>query len=138
MRKWTCALFVIFMGCSPSSMEDFHHEGKAITRAITAELRKIETREDLSFAEPRLKRRFEDLVTIMIEAREFQIKHAEELLGAQLLEDDVEGELLKEELQRVYQIEGGKESIERAQRESMLRLDAYEKNKAKLKVLRVK
>ena len=126
------------MGCSPGSLSDYRHEGESACRDIIGDLQKIEKREDVARLEPVLKRKFEKLVSVIIEARKFQIKYPEEALALPIaLESDV-SDLLKEELQRVYRIEGGQEIVERAQREAMLRLDGFEKMREKQKDLRVK
>jgi hypothetical protein len=125
------------VGCSPGSLNEYRHEGESTCRDIIGDLQSIETREDLASLEPILKRNFEKLVSVIISARQFQINNPEEALALPvLLESDVSN-LLKEELERVYRIEGGKEIVERAQREAMLRLDGFEKIRGKQKELRV-
>jgi len=131
-----CGCFLV--GCSPGSLNEYRHEGESTCRDIIGDLQSIETREDLARLEPILKRNFEKLVSVIISARQFQINNPEEALALPvLLESDVSN-LLKEELERVYGIEGGKEIVERAQREAMLRLDGFEKIRGKQKELRVK
>ncbi len=63
--------------CSPNSSEEFQQEGKARCQALVAHLKKIESREQLLRSEGVLKRQFESLVKLMIDAREFQQKHLE-------------------------------------------------------------
>ncbi|MCX6990298.1 MAG: hypothetical protein NTX49_04450 [Chlamydiae bacterium] len=141
MKRITAILLCcgyILVGCSPGSLSDYRHEGESACRDIIGDLQSIETREDVARLEPVLKRKFEKLVSVIIEARQFQIKYPEEALALPVeLESDV-SDLLKDELQRVYRIEGGKEIVERAQRESMLRLDGFEKIRGKQKDLRIK
>ncbi len=117
----------LFCGCSPNSSEEFHREGKERCRALVEDLAKIENREQLLRAEPLLKRRFESLVGLMIEAREFQQKHLEELEGEVAIEENEIDAKLETELRRIYAIEGGREVVERAQHEALVRLDAYER-----------
>jgi hypothetical protein len=112
------------VGCSPNSLEDFHHEGEAVVRQLTEDLRAIQSREDLQSAFSLLQRRFDTLVSLMIEARKYQGGHSEE--DFQEISLPCDGELLKE-MQRLYRLEGGREIIERAQREALLRLDAFER-----------
>ena len=116
--------------CSPSSLEDFRYEGEARCRSLVKELQKIETREQLIRIAPVLKRHFEELVTLMIHAREFQEEHSDEEPGI-LASDKVASRLLEDELRRVYEIEGGREIMERAQQEALVRLDAFERVFAK-------
>lgn len=122
-RLWL--LFLLF-GCAPNSSSDFRHEGEARCRSLVLELQKIENREQLLRAESQLKRRFESLVALMIEAREFKRHHPDEDLLSE--EEASKGEALEEELRRIYTIEGGREVIERAQAEALIQLDTYERS----------
>lgn len=121
-----CALFLLLWSCSPSSMSDFRHEGESRFRTIVQTLQQIEDREQLLRAEPTLKKHFELLIALMIEARKYQQNHPEDAL----LEIDqslpIEAEL-QEELRRIYLIEGAREVVERAQQEALVRLDAFER-----------
>ena len=120
------SLLVLFSSCQSSSLEDFRYEGAAQVRLLTEELRAIECREDLVVVEPALKKRFEKIADLMIQARVYQQKN----LGLEIAfysSNQVLSDSLLEQMKRVYALEGGKECIERAQRESMLRLDAKEK-----------
>ncbi|MCX6986849.1 MAG: hypothetical protein NT065_01640 [Chlamydiae bacterium] len=122
---------VFFFGCSPTNPDDFRHEGQALVRALMTDLGSVHTRDDLIVMEPILKKRFELLALLMIEARQFQIDHSDAVLTP-IGPYDVElNDQLQEELARVYRIETGHSIIERAQREAMLRLDAFERNISK-------
>lgn len=101
--------------CSPSSQEDYRQEGRAITRALIEDLRGIETAEQLIHAEKKLKKKFDRLVDLMIEMRKSRCEFTED--GS-----TEESALLKEELRRIYSIERGRECIERAQQEALIRL----------------
>ncbi len=126
-------LFFLFSGCSPSSSEDFHREGKARCKELIQVLGKIENREQLLAAEPQLKTHFESLITLMIDAREFEQRHLDEEAEEEVVVDSGLDAKLEEELRRVYAIEGGREVIERSQHEALIRLDAYERTLAKKK-----
>lgn len=128
--RWGCfviALGGLFSGCSPNSLEDFHCEGEARCRVLVKELQKIRSREQLASSAPMLKKHFEDLVLLMIQAREYQETHCEEDSAALVSENEV-STVLEEELRRIYAIEGGREVIERAQQEALVRLDAFERS----------
>ncbi len=134
MRLVLAPVFVwvlLLSACNPNSIEDFRYEGEAKSHALAAELRKIHTREQLLKAAPLLKKRFNSLVDLMIEARAFQQKHPEETAGDFDLDQHPASDALREELERIYHLEGGKEAIEQAQREALLRLDAFERKLAK-------
>ncbi len=131
MRKY-CAIFLLFCGCTPSSLTDFQHEGESRCREILLVLEQIEDREQLLRSESALKKHFESLITLMIEARKYQQNHLEDAL---VESDDrlaIESDL-QEELRRIYQIEGGREVMERAQHEALVRLDAFERELARKK-----
>jgi hypothetical protein len=122
MRRFLC-LLVLLGGCAPDSLEDFRHEGEALLRALTEELQHVQTREELLEAAPKLRSHFAQLADLMIQARQYQQKHPEE----DLPEGDAAcSAALYAELVRIYRIEGGREIVEKAQRESLLRLDAFE------------
>jgi hypothetical protein len=119
-------------GCSPNSSLEFKREGEVQCRLFARDLKKIENRQQLLAAEPQIKKHFESLIHLMIQARAFQQKHPD----APATELPYEGERsmtagLEEELRRIYAIEGGREVVERAQREALVRLDAYERILAK-------
>ena len=118
-------LFFLF-GCQPTSLEDFQWEGSALLRNLLKDLSTIETREDLALQEPLLKKDFERIVDLIIQARTFQQKNPELEISFQSINPALNLSL-KEELKRIYEMEGGRECIERSQREAMLKLDAKEK-----------
>lgn len=123
-------LFTLF-SCQPSSLEEFQFEGAGEVRLLLEKLKNIETREDLVLAEPLLKKHFERIVDIAIEARLFQQKNPRSEIQFLQIGQFLSQSLL-EEMTRIYALEGGKECIERAQREAMLRLDSKEKHLKKM------
>lgn len=126
-------MFLLTGGCSPSTLEDFQHEGEAECRKLVDNLSTIHTRDDLLKMERRLKNRFERLVDLMIAARKFQEEHSEEKEIDPALFDHPSNDALQEELLRIYAMEGGREIIERAQSEALIRLDSFEHNVARQK-----
>jgi hypothetical protein len=122
--------FLFLCSCSPNSYEEFQQEGEAHCRLLVATLQKIENRKQLLFAEPALKKHFEGLIDLMIEAREFQEK-LEDVSNESIFGENSTNTSLELELRRIYTIEGGREVIERAQQEALVRLDAYERALAK-------
>lgn len=131
MVRFLFVFMALLVGCSPTSLEDFHYEGEAQCRALVEMMRNIRSRQELVQAKPKLKKHFEKIVDLMIEAREFQEMHAEELLETPHPCENKGSALLEEELQRLYAIEGGKEIIENAQQEALIRLDAFERARVK-------
>ena len=115
------SMLVILSACSPSSLDDFRHEGESICREFTRELEKIETREQLIKAVPKIKAKFEKLATLMIEVKKFQ-QQQEMLEENPAIEKTEESLALLSQFKRIYQIESGKEIMEQAQKEALYRL----------------
>ncbi|MBS0615863.1 MAG: hypothetical protein JSR58_04850 [Verrucomicrobia bacterium] len=113
-------LLLLCASCSPESSDDFRHEGEAIARALVDELQEVENRQDLLKASPKLKKLFEQLVDLMIAARNAQMEPQ--------LDSTEMSQVLQAELKRIYRMEGGREVIEKAQKEALLRLDAFERS----------
>lgn len=120
--------FVLFLltACQPTSLEDFQSEGGFLARHLLKDLRQIESREDLNAIEPILRRDFEKIVDLIIQARSFQQKNPDVEVSFQNINEMLNLSLI-DELKRVYAIEGGRECVERAQKEAMLKLDAKER-----------
>jgi hypothetical protein len=128
MRNWIIVFFLFSLaGCAPNSLEDFQREGRAEVRNLVEDCRKIHNREQLLKEEGRLKKRFESLVNLMIAARQFQEKQLDAKEIDPSFHDYPLNEDLQEELMRIYSIEGGRETIEMAQHEALIRLDAFER-----------
>ena len=119
------SLFLMLCACSPSSLDDFRHEGESICREFAHELKGIETHEHLLKEAPKIKAYFDRLVTVMIQARKFQ-KEAEESQPL-INEDSLASKALLGELKRIYQLEAGREIIEKAQKEALIKLDVATK-----------
>jgi hypothetical protein len=117
---------VFLMGCHTTSLEELQGKGAEKIKILLEQLYQIETREDLVKAENDIKKIFESLVDLMIEARILQQKEGEWLFTSVSMQEELSYCLLAE-LKRIYALEGGRECIERAEREAMLRLDAKEK-----------
>ena len=119
-----CVLLLLLCGCSPNSLAEFEREGAARCRSLASVLASIENREQLLGSEPELKKHFESLVDLMIEARQFQRKHPDAIVCDVAQSDNSASQLLEQQLRRIYAMEGGREIIERSQHESLVRLDA--------------
>jgi hypothetical protein len=118
-------------GCSPHSTEEFQREGETQLSLLVQDLQAIETREQLTTAAPRLKKHFESLVALILEARRFQEENPDDAGSESVVEPGIFSLRLEEELRRLYQMEGGKEVIEKAQHEALVKLDAYERVRLK-------
>lgn len=122
----TVILVSFFFGCSPSSLSDFEQEGIALNQQICEELKKITTQEQLIRAEPEIKKYFESLALLMIETRLFHENHPDDPPFEPNEASHIVSKGLELELKRLYLIEGGREMIERAQQEGLVKLGVFE------------
>jgi hypothetical protein len=136
---WTFWLKIIFSfsllilsGCGPSSLEDFQIEGNAICRQLVEDLKEVHSQQQLVKKIPQLRRRFNDLVDLMIQARRFQEKYPIEEISDCFDLSFIYSEQLKNCLERIYGLEGGREAIEKAQKEAVCRLDYFERKADRL------
>ena len=127
MRACLLALFLLLASCGPNSAEDFLNEADGIKRKIASELKQIHTRDELAKAVPKLRKEFNELVAVIIAARTFH-DQSEKPLDPEISDVSASQQLLAE-LKRVYKIEAGRQLIEQAQQEALLKLDAYEQRK---------
>lgn len=119
-------LCVCLVSCSASSPEDFRDEGQRRAILLTHTLRAIKSREQLFAAQETLKIQFDDLVDLMIQAREWRAKHPDADPLTPLVDDPVSIDL-QAQLQRVCHLAGGLEVLEKCQEEGLNRLDYFEK-----------
>lgn len=117
LKNWLkiSLLSLLLWGCAPSSIEDLRWEAEAETRRLAKELKEIDTKEDLNRALPKLKRRYNRLAELLLETRNFPEKGSGE--------PSLASEELFVELARLYEMPGGRESIEMAQNEAVRKLD---------------
>lgn len=123
-------LLVMLSGCSPSSMEEYRFEGESLVRSLIEECQKIESKEDLLLEKPRLKKKFDKIVDLMIAARKFQVKHLDSEIPVDLRL--AASNALKEEFIRIYKIEGCQSLMEDIQRDSLHKLDLFSRKQAQL------
>ncbi len=119
-----CLLLSCLASCSPNRPEDFHAEGRSLARKLSDELKTIESIDDLEKNQAELKKSFNQLVDLMIEARKYQLAHPD----AEWIDNgaDEKQEELIDQLRTIYALPGGREKIEDLQREALLKLDAFE------------
>jgi hypothetical protein len=120
------AFCLLGCACSSSSYEDFQDEGKKITESIASQLSSIHSKEQLLLASPSLTLKFNQLVDVMIAASEYREAHLH-IDPIELNDSERENSiLLKEQLKKIYAIDGGPELIEKCQEEGLNRLNTYE------------
>lgn len=107
---WMCSFLA---SCAPTSLEDLRAEGEAQTRLLAEELRKIETKEDLQRAVPRLRERFNKIADLLIEVKKYSCSESA---------PSMESDALFAQLARIYEMPGGREEIERSQMQAVQKL----------------
>ena len=127
--------FILFLltSCGSYSLEDFEEEGKGVIRSLVQELKSIHTREQLKASSAKLQRLFDQLVTVIIAAKEFSESHPELDSGTFLAHQHELSDQLRTELNRIYRFEGGRQMIEKCQEKALNRLDAFEKKSSRHK-----
>lgn len=120
--------FLLLSACSPHSPKEFEQEGQAVCEDLVELLQTISSREELLDNEALLKKKFESLVTLMVAAArvhemEGQVEEVEQ--GYPFRQASHQ---LKMQLQRIYELEGGREIIERSQHEALVRLDSEQRS----------
>ncbi|CCB88475.1 hypothetical protein [Simkania negevensis] len=120
-------LFFISIGCSPSTVTDCRREAKGVIKSLTADLKEIQTREDLLDKEEKISRKVQILVDLMIRLKKLQERGA--VIPDE--EDHTDSDDLMQEMKRIYTIEGGRVIFERFEREALLTLDAYDQRRKK-------
>ena len=102
--KKTFIILILLCGCGPSSLSEFRREGESVALQMAKDLHQVETIGELEEISPKLKKRLNKLTDLMIKAQKYSA-------DAQL--DETYGSLqLKKELERIYEIEGGRECFE--------------------------
>ena len=115
-------IFFSLASCSSPSFEDFREEGLGVTRAITSELRQIRSRDDLLLHTYQLQIQFSALVDLMIRAQEFKNQHPEAEIDSLDEKDRIAADELRIELNRILNMEGGREVIEKTQSQAFQKL----------------
>jgi hypothetical protein len=118
---------LVMTSCNTQTIEDYRDEGKGITKNLIKELHQIHSREQLQASSVKLQKLFDNLTRVMIAAQELQQKNPK-LDTIELSKEDHElSDRLRFELNRLYNMEGGRAIIEKAQEKSLRRLEAFER-----------
>jgi hypothetical protein len=127
MKFFLAILSCLFLyGCSSHTLADYQEEGKSILYSITQQLQKIHTREQLITAGPELQKQFNQLVDVMLAAEAFKQK-SKNLEEIEITVNHELSDLLRIEINRLYQIEGGRALIEKSQESALHRLEMWSK-----------
>ncbi|MCI0381972.1 MAG: hypothetical protein L0207_02830 [Chlamydiae bacterium] len=130
MKKqiWIGILFFLF-GCQIYSSDRIQKKSEECCENILDTFIQIQSHDDLVQMESQLKRQFDELVELIIKAKVFFKKNPHKIPPQ--LPINSFNDALKEELMRIYKIEGGREVVERAQKEALIRLDGFLKRKTR-------
>ena len=121
-------LSMLIFSCGKSTLEDYREEGRSVTKELIQELKKIRNKDQLLVSAAKLQKLFDQMVDVMIAAQNQKLElHKQE--GLELTKEDHDlSDSLRFELNRVYNIEGGKAIIEKTQEKALNRLENYEKS----------
>ncbi len=107
------------VSCSPSTLSEWRVEGVSIVRNLVEELEGVTSLEELEAKKGSLKKKYNQLVYVMIEA-----SHYEEEEG-DLVPDSFYSDALRDQYVRLYEIEGARALLFEIQRESLHKLDKH-------------
>jgi hypothetical protein len=108
-------LFSLFLvGCQQAGYESFRAEGRASTRELIVELKKIRTRDQLIASESRIQTRLKRIQELVAKADAYQRENPDLLVPDLEPIDHELSDALKLELTRVMRLEGGQEVLKRA------------------------
>jgi len=126
----TCACFIfgsLLSSCGSRSLEDYREEAEEVTHSLIIQLDQIHTRDQLLARSAKLKRLFNDLVSVIIASQEYRQKQFARGVPPLSENNHLLSDQLYEELNRIYAIDGCRAIIEKCQEEALNRLDAFEK-----------
>lgn len=107
MNLWIIFLLLLFSGCREDSSQALREQGRAKTRSLIAELKKIRSKDQLVAEEPKLQDYFAEFLQLIEEADELEPSQIPPL-------EPVDHELsdaLRLELLRIVRIDGGKDVL---------------------------
>lgn len=106
-------MVVLITSCQSSSYEDFHENGRAKTRSLVAELRKIRTRDQLIENEAEIESALLDLALLLKRVENYQRLHPDAAPPALTAADHELSDELRVEILRIFRLDGGREVINR-------------------------
>lgn len=119
-------LVLIQSACSLFSTHNFKRQGERITRDLVLRLELVNDREDLFQALPHLKQLFDELAVLIIKAKKAEeAKNAKSFSAFRI--DPLWSRRLREEFERIYQLDGGRDLMEVAQTNALEKLNTFEK-----------
>ncbi len=114
--KYFLITLIFLVGCAPQSLEELRSDSEAEMKKLTAQLRKMESLEDIQKGQKSLKKHFNRFADLLITAHQFSLSEKDVPESPAALE-------LFLELARLYEIPGARSKLESAQNEAVIRLD---------------
>jgi len=102
----------ILGACQNSSYSKFKEKGQSKSRSLIDELKMVRTKDQLVERRHSLRRYFDDLADLNDQAKSYALNHPSEPLPLMDLESKELSDLLRQELLRVYRLDGGREIID--------------------------
>ncbi|MCF7806830.1 MAG: hypothetical protein K9M07_04600 [Simkaniaceae bacterium] len=127
MKRFIFSLLIlIFTSCGVSQFQEFQREGEAIAKKLIALLQKIETKEDMEKHSSKIRLQIERLTDLMIQAKKFQMNHRggvdDPIISVEITH------ALRDEIKRIYQIPHVEEAMHDLERDSLHKLDAFDRH----------
>lgn len=117
MKVYFSIFFLFLVACSPSTLSEWRVEGVSVVRDLVEELKEIHTLKELEAKKPSIKKKYNKLVSIMIEAERYD--QEEDSFTPESFYSDA----LRDQYLRLYQIDGCRELLFSIQKESLHKLD---------------
>lgn len=125
--QFTILIFVSILlnSCGPTSSKDYQTLAISEMNSFTLLLKKINDPCDLKKNQKKIKAHFNDLSKIMIDYRTFLEKHPE---ASEKPSDrsHYAAAMLKEELYRIYELDGATQILEDAQKDAYIKVSLFE------------
>ena len=112
---------LLLTSCAGGSNKNYAERGQALCDQLAKELSEITTKEELVSAAPQIEKRYTQIVNLMTEAKIEKEKRPHAFPDNQM--PSASSQRLREELERVYEIEGGRRFNDKHTREALYRLD---------------
>jgi hypothetical protein len=119
MKRYFPILLIFLIGCNPSTLSEWRVEGVSIVRDLVEELESVKTLKDLEAKKSSIKKKYNKLVGVMIEAERYDEDQND------LQPESFYSDALRDQYVRIYSIEGGRELLFEIQNESLHKLDLY-------------
>lgn len=110
-----CALILTLLlaSCSPKSPKEVRKKGEEVARHLVSQLQAIDSREELLHALPQLRKDFLKLADLAVEGHACLEEGPLPPVNSKL------NQQLRQELVRIYALEGGRQMVEEAERDAL-------------------